>query len=252
MLALALGIGCGPAVADSSDSGSSGRDPSTSTSTSTTSNGTVATAATSLGSTSQLSESTTSGRENSGSTSSGTGFIPTGGGCDDAAAATLPAVPEGCTSIPLADADGSALPDSPSGLVRCDEPSNPDVDLDVHSIFQTGKVLCPFSTGNCACDSDCGRGQQCLCDYANGGGWPDQDGNRCVPSDCRSDADCDGERCRAEVLFCGTYGYPVEFHCTSPEDDCDTHTTCIEQGLQYCEYDGTVELFTCSPGAICE
>ena len=94
-----------------------------------------------------------------------------------------------------------------------------------------------------------------MCDYASGDSWPDQDGNACVPADCSSDADCDGERCRAEVVFCGTYGTPVEFRCTSPEDDCDAHTTCIEragQNYQYCTYDGGMEMFTCEPGAVCE
>jgi hypothetical protein len=133
--------------------------------------------------------------------------------------------------------------------VRCPERGAPRDH--VYSIFRTGKVQCPFNTGNCLCDADCAPTEQCICDYANGG-WPDQDGNACLPADCSSDRDCAGERCRAPVVFCGSYDAPTAFHCTSPEDDCDAHTTCIEAGEQYCEYDVGDELFTCSPGAVCE
>lgn len=161
-----------------------------------------------------------------------------------------PGLPDGCTSIPLLDDEGTVLAGSASGLVRCPERGAPSED--VYSIFRTGPVVCEFAVGDCQCDADCPLAHQCICSNASiaGFGTP---GNRCLPADCASDDDCvQGQRCRAEVLFCGSYDIPVGLYCTSDEDDCDSHTACINQGRQYCAYDQAVEIFTCSPGAVCE
>ena len=251
VLTLALGIGCGPSVANSGDSGSGEPTTEASGTSSSTSGNATAIATTT---TAPPLTSTTSGRESgtlgssSDSSSGDPGPQPTAGGCEDPIPGDPPPTPRGCDPIALLDNAGDPIPDSLSGLVAC--PEDGALDDAVFSIFRTGAVACPFSNGECACDADCPRGQDCICSAA-GSAFGDP-ANRCLPADCTSDADCDGGRCRANVLFCGSYGTPVGFRCTSPEDDCDSHTTCIEQGEQYCVYDETVELFTCSPGAICE
>ncbi len=174
--------------------------------------------------------------------------IGVGAECDDVPYPEPP-TPPGCSALTLVDEKGAEIPGSHSGLVQCPEPGAPEAS--VYSIFRTGKVQCPFNTGQCLCDADCARTEQCVCDFFGKPSWATA-GNECLPADCSSEMDCGGQRCRAAVLFCGTYDLPTEFHCTSPEDDCDAHTTCINLGEQYCEYDGGDEIFTCSPGAVCE
>lgn len=253
MVSLALGIGCGPSVGDSS-SGSGGSTSGRPVPTSTTSNGT-----TTRSTTTPPMTSTTSGRE-SGTVNSSSGLStgdpgpqPTAGGCADPVPGEPPPTPRGCTPVALVDSTRTPIPDSASGLVACAEDGAPDDN--VFSIFRTGAVSCPFPTGECLCDADCPRGQDCICDAEDlvlgNSGLP---GNRCVPTDCSSDADCSGGRCRADIFYCNSYNWPIGFHCTSDGDDCDSHTTCINMGgiNPYCAYDNVMEMFTCEPGGLCE
>jgi|GEM_PF-2074746 len=251
----ALAAGCGPAVDVPAGGGSTSSDSTAGTSASgATPNPTGS--APNPTETSPPSVTTSSTTAFPGDTEASTGALsttgidPTGADCPDLTPVDPPTTPRGCTAAPLVDADNQVIPGSHSGVVVCPEDGAPDDH--VVSVYRVARVACPYSTGNCTCDADCPNGQQCLCDFDTGG-WPNQDGNRCVPADCASDEDCDGGRCRAESGFCGDYQFPTRFHCTSPEDDCTTNTTCIlKGGLQYCAYDETVEMFTCSPGAICE
>ena len=241
VLSACLAFGCGPAVGVPSDEGSG-----SSSSTSSTSSDGLSTSSTS-GASATVGGADSTTLPDPLTTSTTSGPSTTGGACDDAPTVP-PATPAGCPPIPLVDEDGNTIEGSHSGLVTCPERGAPDEN--VYSIFRTGRVPCPTTRGSCACDSDCGRGETCLCDMPGDYFY----GNECVAADCSGDADCGGQRCRAPVIECGTYDTPYAFHCTSPEDDCSAHTTCIENDgqLSYCNYDGVVEMFTCSPGALCE
>lgn len=178
---------------------------------------------------------------------------PTAGGCDSPGPAPEVVVPEGCTSVPLLDENREVLPDRPSGLVTCTDTDADQSDQAIVSVYRVADVPCPFATGECLCDADCPANSRCICDNASALGFPDPGGNHCLPADCASDADCPGQRCRGESGFCGfAYNKASAFHCTSPEDDCSTNGACIAQNEQHCAYDEQTELFTCSPGAICE
>ncbi len=72
----------------------------------------------------------------------------------------------------------------------------------------------------CVTDVECGPGQVCLCEGANG---------RCVPADCRSDADCDnGAKCFASPrhAYLGTADVGI-FACQTVEDTCSTDEDCV-------------------------
>ncbi len=159
-------------------------------------------------------------------------------------------MPDGCEHAWLVDADGYPIEGAPSGLVSCSGPS-PDEIL----ALRTGFVPCPELLGSeCLCDADCEHGEACIC--ANtltsspgfaGGAW-----NLCLPTDCASADDCSGHACRVDNQFCVGGWFPESIRCTTASDDCYYDSECTADAWEFCDYDATMELFTCETGALCE
>ena len=99
---------------------------------------------------------------------------------------------------------------------------------------------CGFTLDGCGCvygcasDEDCEAGEVCVCagvDYTDWG--------RCVPSDCTSDADCDGGACAAsKALY---EDKVVQLACHTEGDVCCNDADCGDGFLQ-CTFDISVEM----------
>jgi hypothetical protein len=158
-----------------------------------------------------------------------------------------PPLPEGCEHAWLVDANGNPVEGAWSGYVTC-----PDPDREERLALRTGFVPCPELFGECMCDADCERGEACLC-ASTLTAYPGRAAeNYCMQSDCASADDCPDQTCRVDIGLCVGAWFPESTRCTTPSDDCYYDSECTAQGLNYCNYDDTTELFTCSSGAICE
>jgi hypothetical protein len=71
-----------------------------------------------------------------------------------------------------------------------------------------------FCVPTCSVAEDCGPGRTCYCGGGTGGF------GRCVPANCRTDADCDGSLCAVSEDACGQGLY-----CTTAADECERSTT---------------------------
>jgi hypothetical protein len=81
-----------------------------------------------------------------------------------------------------------------------------------------------FCQSGCVSDNECGEGFACWCDEVA----PNIPG-RCVPAQCRVDADCGGERrCLQSRSGCER----VVFACESERDECRIDADCDD----YCSY----------------
>ncbi len=273
-----LVLGCGPGKA--TDTGDTTQAGSSTASDMATTQGATSTSTTTLPSTTTAADSTT-GSTSTGSTSTGT----TGGdgtgiivGCENDFDETYEP-PPGCEHMYLDDESGFADPSLPSGFVVCGGPFD--------AIYRVARVACAYEhhfppcpeggpedcgfdgacqpgescvdysgSGSCYClaqcnqDSDCQRGQICLC----AAGIPKQDGrlawngiNRCVPADCADGCECpDGQGCKVSHSACFS---PEALHCTTAGDDCQANSDCK---TDYCRYDEVEELWTCDSPAVCE
>ncbi|WAS91606.1 hypothetical protein [Nannocystis punicea] len=115
--------------------------------------------------------------------------------------------------------------------------------------------VCANIWGDCGCvaqcmsDSDCGDGQICVC----AGDHPDVGGdlylqNTCMPANCASKADCEGEcGCRGSEFFCG---HVIGAFCPTLEDECSDSDDCPQD--KYCAFDAEQERWTCQFLGICE
>jgi hypothetical protein len=88
----------------------------------------------------------------------------------------------------------------------------------------------------CTTDADCTAAQTCTCardiNAGDGGGGPH---NLCVPSDCRTDADCPNGYCSPSAdpnggPFYGTRGW----YCHGPDDACTYDSDCPSG--EYCAF----------------
>lgn len=101
---------------------------------------------------------------------------------------------------------------------------------------------------HCASDSDCSPNQVCTCD-GTAFGWSHQSrGNICVPSNCRTDADCASGYCSPSIdvnmgPFYGVAGY----YCHSCADECINDSDCPSPN-GHCAYDPTVSHWVCTFG----
>jgi hypothetical protein len=102
----------------------------------------------------------------------------------------------------------------------------------------------------CATDADCTEEETCLC-AGTTGAFSDQicattyGPSRCLPSNCRTDADCDdGMRCAVSVDLCGD---PLGLYCHTAADECQSASDC-ESG--FCSYENL--MFRCIGSADCE
>ena len=135
-----------------------------------------------------------------------------------------------CTSLP----NGSCYTFAPADINcyptgRC-EPGGPycyypvgtcaeDADCDAAPGGSCAKLVqftsCTYP--ECEEDADCPTARRCLCSSF-------AERNLCVDSDCTDDSDCaDGEACLAEYAC---YGAAAGYHCTTPEDTCQTAEEC--------------------------
>jgi hypothetical protein len=237
--------GCGrapPEVSGASDTGTT-----TLTSTSAADVGVTtdasAEATTAAPATTESTTATTSGVDDTGTTGRPRGE------CDHSPPVELPRVPDGCEGLWLVHKNGDLLDGEPSGLVQCPDPQGGRV------VYRLGVVACRAEIdGDCRCDADCALGEACICanEWTSAPGLGFDVRNRCFPSDCASVDDCGGAMCRVDVVPCAGAWLPEALRCTTPGDECVFHSECDEQGLGICDYDETMELFTCEAGAICE
>jgi hypothetical protein len=73
-----------------------------------------------------------------------------------------------------------------------------------------GECRCVYKRG-CTTDSDCDPDHACVCSVNDAVSV-----GTCLPSGCRTDADCPGSRCYRSESGCGVDG----LHCGTPEDEC--------------------------------
>ena len=114
---------------------------------------------------------------------------------------------------------------------------------------------CTCTSSACLSSADCPEGTLCQCGSIDPaqrcGGWTGLPcGHRCVPADCRSDADCaPGGRCAASYDVCG---WQVErYACRYPDrDGCWTDDEC-GLGAQ-CRYSPAAASWCCAAVPVCD
>lgn len=106
------------------------------------------------------------------------------------------------------------------------DPANPSACAEgehcAYSDINLGGCVCERP---CARDDDCGDGFACVCEGRAVVG-PSEHGlfkSRCVPADCRTDADCPEGRCAISVGRCTV---PRRLACRGEDDACSTHRDC--------------------------
>jgi len=88
----------------------------------------------------------------------------------------------------------------------------------------------------CMSDAECPSGRACACAT---------DGNRCVPANCRSDADCGGRGCSpSEARTCNSHEGIVGYYCHTPKDSCTDSNDC-GGATSDCEYSPEEGRWTC-------
>ena len=227
---------CGPSLGDGTDRGGDGGGGGTAS---------AATGIVSVSSAGTVAADTTTEPMGSSTTS----VEPPGASCPDTAPVGAPDLPEGCGPLWLVDGEGNPLEGQFSGFAAC-----PAADGESSVVRRIAPVACPMLLGDeCLCDADCPSGTACVCANQLTVLWNFSGGanNRCVLSDCAEAGDCAGEPCRVDDGSCGGIPFLSAIRCSGPSDDCEVDADCRGMGGQ-CEYDGGQELFTCSPGAICE
>ncbi len=90
-----------------------------------------------------------------------------------------------------------------------------------------GELGCTCEYG-CAVDGDCGSGEVCLCAGVTSlVGDYDAPATRCVPSDCRTGADCTSGVCGV-ALWNAPCWLDLVMGCRTPADTCRTHADCAD------------------------
>lgn len=118
-----------------------------------------------------------------------------------------------------------------------------------------GSQVCANIWGDCGCvaqcmsDGDCQDGEICVC----AGDHPDVGGdlylqNTCMPANCASKSDCEGEcGCRGSEFFCG---HVIGAFCPTLADECSDSGDCPQD--KYCAFDDAQARWTCQFLGICE
>jgi hypothetical protein len=111
----------------------------------------------------------------------------------------------------------------------------------------TASCFCTYDS--CADDSGCPKGQTCAC---HGSPYTDGEGNHCVPSNCRLDADCGpGGWCSPTsfTMSCGGIG---GYYCHTPQDQCVNDSDCADAGIfDVCAFDTTLGHWRCMVQGVC-
>ncbi len=155
------------------------------------------------------------------------------------------------TSAPACTGDGAAF------VPECDA-TNPGATCSTDADCGTDQCTNDAYGTSCVCqhvcdsDDDCASGESCLCasGYVTPGGSvlsPSAStafAPACLPSECRSDADCAGEPCGLYIDMCQNAG---GFACHTRADTCRWDSDC--SGANICSFDGTrwgcLELASC-------
>jgi hypothetical protein len=108
----------------------------------------------------------------------------------------------------------------------------------------------------CGSDADCGVDQTCLCAlqeisvHEGGGAYSPGFIDQCLPSDCRTGADCASGECGAAPNICGQGGPAIGLYCRTAADECHSNDDCAPP-TPVCTYDGKSR-WACFEGATCE
>jgi hypothetical protein len=96
-----------------------------------------------------------------------------------------------------------------------------------------GQGLVPHDA--CLTDADCGPGSACVCQTpgVQGCGVPPTYGNACVPSNCRTGADCSPCAVCREQYVCGKV---TGYFCATPGDECAGDSDCPSAEPGACQY----------------
>ncbi|MFT5433128.1 MAG: hypothetical protein ACI9OJ_003833 [Myxococcota bacterium] len=168
--------------------------------------------------------------------------------CEDHIRSCLPIVdvpnPEGTRPTPKhrPGAVNCEEPEPADDVVCTDSPSHFECSVDSDCAGPEGRCLRTYSFGRstsclcaafeCIADADCPNGGVCTCGSGNTHGTcggvisVDRCANRCVPADCRIDADCGvGNFCSPSYEQCGKE--IVGYHCHDPSvDECLSDAEC--------------------------
>jgi hypothetical protein len=90
----------------------------------------------------------------------------------------------------------------------------------------------------CTVDADCPSGSACFCDST---------GNRCLASNCTTDATCNGLGCSPTYgTSCGPFSGYQGVYCHTSSDTCVNDKDCTAQGPGYCAFDPKVGSWACA------
>ena len=109
---------------------------------------------------------------------------------------------------------------------------------------------CSCSYDTCVVDSDCKTGE--LCDCRSPWHYGDKGPARCLPGNCRTDADCgtDGYCSPSMDFGCGAYLGVTGWFCHTPADSCTNDSDCKNLdggwGTPFCCYRPEVGRWACS------
>jgi hypothetical protein len=113
-----------------------------------------------------------------------------------------------------------------------------------------GVISCACTYDTCTHDTDCGSLTACAC---HGSPYTNGQGNRCVPGNCRVDADCGpGAYCSPawDPNGCGSLG---GYYCHTSADQCvdDSDCTGSPAGPAVCTYSATTHRWECVTSPLC-
>jgi hypothetical protein len=185
--------------------------------------------------------STGSSGSSSGGSSSGSG-----GGSSSGSATRVPlhhrTGDQQCSQPAAAgNCSGGQPPDSCSSDAECT-----DAGLQARCINDGPLPGCHCTYDQCVHDTDCGGGKACAC---HGSTYVYDNGNSCVPGDCRVDSDCGTQS------YCSPSDNPMScgalagYFCHTPNDQCVDDSDCGSNAA--CAYDAGAKLWTCKMVVLC-
>jgi hypothetical protein len=162
----------------------------------------------------------------------------------------LPLLLGACSDDGGRDVGPSAAPDTPQAGSDAPDPSGYAVvgeDVYPPLLHRAEAVPCADSVSDsdflaCATDRDCGDGFACEC-----AGFDHGFASRCIPAECRSDADCGGGHCLLSMGSrpddCCSFGQ-VGLFCERPGSTCHDGGDCPGNGIA-CMYAPATDRFEC-------
>jgi hypothetical protein len=111
-----------------------------------------------------------------------------------------------------------------------------------------GALYCACTYDTCADDAACPTGETCAC---HGSPYVNNQGNTCVPGNCRVDSDCGvGGYCSPSYanMGCGGLG---GYYCHTPQDACINDSDCGSDDESGCMYSTSEARWTCQELLLC-